>query len=207
MAERPARRASYHHGDLERAVIDATVALLAEGGADKLSLREAARRVGVSHRAVYRHFEDKRALLAAVAAEGYRTLTSDMRAALTTAKSRDPVDRLVALSEAYVRFARRERARYEVMFGPRLNEDERFPDLESAVRLAIEALADELEAAAPNAERKRKRDAGIALWSAVHGLASLIIVRRVALKDSHVSRYVDVIMRPLSVGLLQSLCA
>ncbi len=207
MATEPTKRARYHHGDLERAVRDATVALLAEGGAEALSLREAARRVGVSHRAVYRHFEDKRALLAAVATQGYEMLADEMRAAVAAADTSDPVDRLVALGEGYIRFARRERARYEVMLGPRLNEDERFPALESAVKLAVVVLDEELALAAPQAIGKSRRDAGIALWSAVHGIASLVLVRRIALKESHVTRYVDVLLRPMVTGIVQALRA
>jgi AcrR family transcriptional regulator len=207
MGTEPTKRARYHHGDLERAVRDATVAALAEGGVEALSLREVARRVGVSHRAVYRHFEDKRALLAAVATQGYEMLADEMRAAVVRADAEDSIDRLVALGEGYIRFARRERARYEVMLGPRLNEDERFPALETAVRLAVTVLDEELGRAAPQATSKARRDAGIALWSAVHGIASLVLVRRIALKDTHVTRYVDVLLRPVVTGIVQALRA
>jgi hypothetical protein len=91
------------------------------------------------------------------------------------------------------------------MFGPRLNEDERFPELETAIRAAVRVLEGELGAAAPDAPSRSRRDAGIALWASVHGIASLVIVGRVPLKDSHVTRYVDVLLRPTVRGILESL--
>lgn len=203
--DRPPARTTYHHGDLRRAVLDAAVAVLAEVGAGELSLREVARRVGVSHRAVYRHYEDKRALLAAIAEDGYRDLAAAMRASIEARASESAVERLIALGEGYLRFARAERSRYEVMFGPRLNEDDRFPSLELAIREAVKVVGTELKRAAPDAPSIARRDAGIALWSAAHGLASLVLVGRVRLSDAHVGRYADTIFRPLASGLVHAL--
>jgi AcrR family transcriptional regulator len=75
------RRSTYHHGDLPRALRDAARRLVAEHGPEGFTLREAARDVGVSHAAAYRHFADKRALLAAVCEDGYRALATTLRAA------------------------------------------------------------------------------------------------------------------------------
>src|SRR5262245_16445365 len=94
---RPApQRKSYHHGDLPQALRDAAKQLLAEGGPEALSLREAARLVGVNHRAVYRHYEDKRALFAALAEEGFQQLTQRLRAALDKLPEDDTAERLLA---------------------------------------------------------------------------------------------------------------
>ncbi len=102
----PARpRASYHHGDLRRALVDATIQMLAEAGPDVLSLREVARRVGVDHRAAYRHFQDKEALFAAVAEEGYRDLVATVRRDLSRIPAGDVLPRLRDLARAYTRFA------------------------------------------------------------------------------------------------------
>lgn len=195
-------RATYHHGDLRRAVLDAAVSILAELGVEGFTLREAARRVGVNHRAVYRHFEDKRTVLAAVAEEGYHALAAEMREAIERSGATAPADRLVALAEGYVRFARRERARYQVMFGPRLNADERFPSLETAVREALRVVSRELKLAGPEAPSLVRRDAGITLWSTVHGFAALHLAGRVPLSDRHVARYVDTVVRPVVVGVI-----
>lgn len=200
----PARKA-YHHGDLARAIKVEALALLAEVGVEALSLREAARRVGVSHRAVYRHFEDKRALLADLAAEGYAALAVELEAAVRAAADAGSERRLLALAEAYLRFARREPARYVVMFGPRLNEDARFPELERAVRSALVVLTRELERLAPEAPSRARRDGGVAIWAAIHGLASLILARRVPLADRHVHAYVGTVMGPVVAGVAASL--
>jgi AcrR family transcriptional regulator len=70
----PASRTGYHHGDLRRALLDASLALVAEGGIGALSLREVARKAGVSHNAPYHHFKDRGSLLAALAEEGFAEL-------------------------------------------------------------------------------------------------------------------------------------
>lgn len=202
-----ALRDSYHHGDVPRAIRDATLDLLREGGAQSLSLREAARRVGVNHRAVYRHFADKRALLAAIAQEGYEMLATAMRAGVDSRPGGEPVDRFVALGEAYLRFARREPERYEVMFGPRLNVDGRFPELEAAIIASVSVLQAEISQVAPAVPGMRRRDAGVAFWSAVHGFSSLVLVGRVPLKEAHLERYVGVLLRPLATGLIAALRA
>src|SRR5512140_1257644 len=102
-AARP--RAGYHHGDLRRALVDATIELLADAGPDVLSLREVARKVGVDHRAAYRHFADKEALFAAVAEEGHRDLVATVRRDLARIPAGDVPERLRALARAYTRFA------------------------------------------------------------------------------------------------------
>jgi AcrR family transcriptional regulator len=119
------RRSTYHHGDLPRALRDAATRLLAERGSDGLTLREAARLVGVNHAAAYRHFADKRALLAAVAEDGYAKLAREMHGADT--RSPDPAERLRRIGTAYVSFARADPALFALMTGPRLNEDGRYP--------------------------------------------------------------------------------
>ncbi len=206
-----AERDSYHHGDVPGAIRAATLELLREGGAQSLSLREAARRVGVNHRAVYRHFADKRALLAAIAKEGYEMLAMAMRAGLDERQdgrpAGDPVERFVALGEGYLRFARREPERYEVMFGPRLNVDGKFPELEAAIIAAVSVLQTEIQQVAPAVPGMRRRDAGVAFWSAIHGFSSLVLVGRVPLKEAHLERYVGVLLRPLATGLIAALRA
>lgn len=132
----------YQHGDLRRALVDAAVQILAEEGSDAFTLREAARRVGVDHRAAYRHFEDKDALLAAVALEGYTRFT--VRAEKELAGVRGARARLLAIARVYVESAYREPARYRVMTGPRLNEAGRFPELETAIDGVLRLLAREL---------------------------------------------------------------
>jgi hypothetical protein len=125
--------------------------------------------------------------------------------AATSAPSRYRHAALVALGHGYLQFARSEPARYELMFGPRLNEDNRFEELEVAARSAVKVLDDELKRASPTATREERRDAGIALWAAVHGLASLIRARRVRVSDAKFSGYVQRLLHPLVVGIVENL--
>jgi AcrR family transcriptional regulator len=111
-----AAKNTYHHGDLRQSLINAAIALISEEGINDLSLRQVARRVGVSHNAPYRHFEDKEALLAAVAEQGFQSL----RVAMETARQVIPPDspqRLEAIGIAYVHFALAHPFHYRLMFG------------------------------------------------------------------------------------------
>lgn len=190
--------------------MQASLAILSEVGADGLSLREAARRVGVNHRAVYRHYEDKRALLAAIAEAGYQQLTADLQ---TAVQGLDPAAEsgsrpvFLAIAEAYLRFAWREPARFQVMFGPRLNQDERFPSLEAAIKDTVSVLARELKRAGPGTPTALRRDAGITLWSTMHGLSSLVLAQRIQLREAYVHSYVTKVVAPVVDGLLDVLRA
>ncbi len=93
-------RATYHHGDLRRALLDTALRLIAERGPEGFSLREAAREVGVSPAAAYRHFADKPELLAALAADGHGLLASAMEKALARVDAPDPRARAVAAMAA-----------------------------------------------------------------------------------------------------------
>src|SRR5271165_7033628 len=95
----------YHHGDLAAALIEQGLALLETKGLDDLSLRAVARRARVSAAAVYRHFADKDALLAAIAARGFAELNQAFDRGLAKARRRAPLGRLRALGLAYIDFA------------------------------------------------------------------------------------------------------
>ncbi len=107
----------YHHGNLRVALLDVTRQMLAEKGVHEISLREVARKAGVSRTAPYRHFKDKEALLAAVAIEGFETLTQEMQRALMR-NSDKPVVALQEIITAYVQYLTRNRAYLTLMFGP-----------------------------------------------------------------------------------------
>ncbi len=198
-------RARYHHGDLRNALMEEAVRVLDEGGVEAFTLRELARRVGVNHRAVYRHFEDKRALLAAVAEEGYRHVAAHMQRAIDDAATEDTTERLLAAARAYVVFGVTERARYEVMLGPRLNEDERFPTLEEAITLTVRLLSRELRRVAPDVPRERIRDAGVALLASTHGLVTLRLSRRIRVRRELLSGYAGKVLGPVVRGIVDDL--
>ncbi|HUN51336.1 MAG TPA: TetR/AcrR family transcriptional regulator [Candidatus Sulfotelmatobacter sp.] len=168
----PAPRANYHHGDLPNALVRTALRLIGRGGIAALSLREVAKRAGVSASAVYRHYADKEALLAAVAAEGFGRLNAAFVAALAAAP-RQPRARLVALGQAYAAFALGHPEQYRLMFGNGRTDsrDERlvaearqsFRHLEEAVAATLGRAADEPAVIA----------GAVAAWSLVHGYAML----------------------------------
>ena len=117
---RPARRPPpplrpYHHGDLKRVLIDAALGLVEEGGAEAVSVREAARRAGVSPGAPFRHFPSRVALLTAVAEEAQRRFRVEIEAALSEAPAGDPLARFRSFGLAYLRWAMRNPAHFEII--------------------------------------------------------------------------------------------
>ena len=183
---------AYHHGDLPAALIAAARELLSEDGTEALSLRAVARRAGVSAMAPYRHFPDKEALLAAVAAEGFR----EFRAALEAADRSVPPDRaLLEQGVAYVRFACAQPALFRLMFGPprqgmhaALKHDEALAHSVLAARVATET---------PGPLRQSRT---LACWSVVHGLASLIIDGQIDLTGTTP----EALARTVAAAFLQS---
>lgn len=160
-------RSSYHHGDLRRALFDALADAILEVGPAAISLRDLARRAGVSHAAPAYHFGDKRGLLTAFAVEGYDLLDG----ALAQAAESSGAD-FTEVGVAYVRFAIEHRAHFEVMFRPELlRRDD--PDLVDAARRSSAHLR---AGAVTEAAITRSSDgeaATIAAWSLMHGLATL----------------------------------
>ena len=188
---RKPRRTTYHHGDLRRALVDAAVAIIAEQGAEAFTLREAARRLGVNHRAAYRHFADKTSVLAAVAEQGFASLVEGARAEIAAAGATDPEARLLAMARAYVAWADEHPAHFRVMFGPRLNEDgparfgaimqEAYAGLEAEIRGAVGTGPDQ----------ETIGDLIISYWSLLHGLASLVLLKRVKVPRAQLPAWVD----------------
>jgi AcrR family transcriptional regulator len=173
----------YHHGDLPRALVKAAVELVAEHGAEQVTLRQVAAAAGVDHSAVYRHFADKRALFAAVAEDGFQRLADAMAKAV--GEAREGVDgKLRALGRAYVRFGLEHAGRFAVMFGPRLNTDGRFPSLEEALQRAMAvAVAVTAEGVAAGRYHGRPLDVAVSVWSLSHGFVSLAAVGKIRVRD------------------------
>lgn len=171
----------YHHGDLRRAIVNAAMEILHETQSIEFSLRELARRAGVSHNAPYKHFADKRELLAAVSAAGFETLTKRMTseiAGLDNAR-----ERLFAMLRAYIDHGVENPALYSLMFGGYLGGPDRSrPAIELAEAEKAKALlagvivAGGLGRAIPPSPRNERQIAGaiLACWSLVHGLTLLL---------------------------------
>jgi len=168
------KTSSYHHGDLRRALLDAALEMVRTEGVAQLSLREVARRAGVSHAAPYRHFASKEALLAAVAEEGFRRLEEALRAA--AAEAPGPLEALQASGRAYVAFAMANPGHFRVMFGPGAS-SEPYPALAEATHSAFGVLVGTLQACidAGLAVRRPAAELALSAWSIVHGLAQLLL--------------------------------
>ena len=164
----------YHHGDLRRALLDRALEAIAEHGPAAVSLRDVARRAGVSHAAPTHHFRDKTALLTALAAEGWSQLADALRDA--AAEGRE----FGELGVAYVVFATSHPAHFAVMRAPGLARADD-PELQAAMGRA----RTQLEWGVQRFEAGSGRDArttALAAWSLVHGLAALILEGAVLLE-------------------------
>jgi len=180
---RPATtRSRYHHGDLPSALKQAALALITRHGVEGFSLREAAAAVGVSPSAAYRHFEDKAALLRAIAADAFVEMSERFDEAMRTVRgsgARAAQARFRAQGHAYVNFALRQPERFLVMFGP-FGAGAACPQPvagSSGRTSPYEALSralDELLAAGV-ISASRRPGAELLVWSAIHGLATLAV--------------------------------
>ncbi len=170
---KPAR--AYHHGDLAAALVAQGLSMVEAGdGLDAVSLRAVARQVQVSAAAVYRHFADKDALLAAIAGHGFARINHAFEDALTAAKRRTPTGRLRALGEAYIEFALAYPDLYRLMFGAARPKFRRYESLEGEAGRAWQILGETVAAACPpGSTAKVVNAATVAAWSLVHGYAVL----------------------------------
>lgn len=160
--QREPRPEPYHHGNLRRVILDAALDEIAERGAAAVSMRELARRAGVSHAAPAHHFGDKAGLLTAIAVEGYELLTVELRRA-------NERGGFAEVGLAYIAFAVENPAHFEVMYHPDLYRADD-PAVLEARDAAGQLLYGPAEEAYPDRDAFR---VGIAGWSFAHGFASL----------------------------------
>ena len=164
----------YHHGNLKSALVEQAISLLENEGLKALSLRRVARETGVSQAAPYSHFKDKRALLVAVASEGYKRFGARMR---KEAES-NPKHYTVSLGKGYVFFALENPALFHLMFGGELSENLDLGALDKEAHESYQLLVDGV-AKHPFGGTV---DTAVA-WSLVHGLATLLLNKNFGPKD------------------------
>lgn len=178
---------AYHHGNLRAALIQGALKLMEKEG-EAFSLRDLAKRVGVSAPALYSHFADKDALLVAVAICGFDKLKEELEAAIS--KTVDPAEKFLAMGQAYVKFGRDCPALYDLMFsGSELPAKRfKFPELKEAGNRSFQALTVMLgDMQKSGYMRPGHVDLdGFTIWAHVHGLTSLIISGRVECMSDHV---------------------
>ena len=163
----PVKKESYHHGDLRRALLDATLQLVDRYGPQGFTLRAAARAAGVTPGATYHHFEDKDALVAAVAEEGFELLHGELQKAAHRAAA-SLRERSHNVGVAYVLFAIKHPTRFRVMVGYGVKAGARTRSAKAAYQLVRDVLVDGLRAKPDDLVSEAEV---LGWWSVVHGLA------------------------------------
>jgi AcrR family transcriptional regulator len=164
----------YHHGNLREALVDAALALIAEQGAEGVTLAEVARMAGVSTAAPYRHFRDRDALMVEVAKRGFDRFADTLHAAIADDDDK-PIESLNRIGRAYLQFARTEPALYSAMFEGQIT-----PTMDGGLSIAAErafgALQDicqQLHDDLPKETRAPALMMALHIWALSHGIASL----------------------------------
>jgi len=162
----PARK--YHHGDLAHASLTEALSLIEERGHDGLTLAELAKRLKVSHVALYRHYADREALIAAVAEESFRSFGAALREAHESPRD----DLLHGMVRAYLAFARKHPARYALMFGRSVCAPPT-STLDEAARASFMVLLEALRLRRPGGDASLLAAQAKQVWAVCHGFASL----------------------------------
>lgn len=166
----------YHHGDLGNAAVAEVLVVLAERGARGVTFAEVARRLSVTAAALYRHYAHPQALLAAAAVESFVLFERSLRAV----RAESPYERLRGMVNAYLKFAVKNPARYELMFGMRFDTD-RPEALDQAGMAAFSALVEALARCRPDATAQGLTGLAKQVWALCHGFAALCTTDRIDL--------------------------
>ncbi len=175
-----AQKEAYHHGDLKRALMDAALQWISKEGAERLNLRELARRVGVSHGAPYRHFPSREDLIIELALEGATLFLEHLEGGRSAASSKDVREQFTSMGEAYFHFAIDYPYHYRLIFQREFPSDLAGPQIEKlqetmgASFLALVQIVQEMQMAG----HIRPDDPFLIssfIWSQIHGVVSLII--------------------------------
>ena len=203
--EETAKKSGYHHGHLREALLDAAHRLIAESGPESFTLAEACRQAGVSTAAPYRHFADRQALVEAVAARGFDSLSVRTREA-RDAHPDGSVASIVAMGQAYVAFVTRDPALFQLMWGAGAPERQESPMATSGHQCfgvllqAVDAFRRE-----QGLEATDTLAIAVPLWTIVHGTASLVLGERFekVAPGTDVDRLVEHTTRAYLTGLVR----
>ncbi|MBI5960898.1 MAG: TetR/AcrR family transcriptional regulator [Chloroflexi bacterium] len=165
---------NYHHGDLKNALIRAGIEILSKEGMQALSLRNVAKKAGVSHAAPYAHFADKQALIAAIAAEGYKKLYQQLVTAQNS--TNDPLARLLAVAHAYIQFAIDEADHFKITFSGVVEVEQNYPEYveqsKQCFGLVVAVVADcQAEGTLLQGDTQL---IAVSIWASIHGFVLLL---------------------------------
>jgi len=165
--------------DVRAGILQASIALMNEGGLGALSMREVARRAGVSHQAPYHYFADRETILAELAGDGFDKLYDYMVSAIGLAKDKAGKNR--AMGEAYIRFALNHPEVFKLMFRCEMCDLSRYPDAKVKADRCFNVVVQTLGASGNSADKTNPDLAPvIASWSMAHGLATLMLEGKLA---------------------------
>ena len=193
------RSREYHHGDLKVALVEHATRILRSGGVSALTLRAVARAAGVSPAAPYRHFRNRRELVAAIAENGFDRLQQAMMVALGSGGRSGLRD----VAAAYVRFGLENPAVYRVMFGPEVAHTEDLPSLRTTARGVLDFVAGGI-VRLQDAGLVGKGDAhliAVATWATLHGVVTLTLDGQTETVAPSVDAVVDEATRLLMFGM------
>lgn len=175
----------YHHGNLKEALVHKGMEILVEEGVGSLTLREVARRVGVSHAAPYRHFADKNEIIVAIAEEGFVRLASAMSDAVKDLADSQVTEQFKALARAYIGFASKHRSYLKVMFGSYVSNFAHYPSLLEASEVAHGIIHEVIGRGQKSGAFKNKDTQTMVFssWSIVHGVSMLLAEGRSKVSD------------------------
>lgn len=181
-----ATKQAYHHGDLRSALLLAALEVISDIGPQGLTIREVARRAGVSHAAPYRHFEDKDEMILAIVEQGFALMQSTVQKEQSQAED-DPVNQFAATGLGYINFALQHPAYYRVMFSGDLLSTTGHVSLQHTSAEALQDMVSQIEQC-QTLGIVREGDAvmqALTIWSTIHGYVSLV-------NDNRIGHLVDI---------------
>jgi AcrR family transcriptional regulator len=192
----------HHHGDLRTALLDAAWLVLHEQGLPAVTIREVAERVGVTPMATYHHFANKASLIAAVAERGFESLRREILRRM--AEETTPLLKLRAMGMGYAVFAVRHPDAFRIMFGDELADTSAHPELRREARQTMELVVGAFQGArsAGSIAPVEPPDAALTAWTAMHGLATLLIAGQLGpVTEENAERVAKVVLDGLRQGL------
>jgi AcrR family transcriptional regulator len=184
------KKNQYHHGNFKHAIIEAAIEIIQNEGIKMLSLRNVARKIGVSHSALYRHYKNKEELIVSLALNGFQKLIQIMDKAIEKFPD-DPKARLKEMGKKHIQFAVKNSVYYRLMFADYINNKTEYPDLFKAYDVCFKKLIEVLGQCAnrKNSKKGSYMITAISIWSLLHGYSSLIIDNK---KDKNVGSEIQI---------------
>jgi len=169
---------SYRHGNLREAILATSLQIVEKEGIESLSIREAAKKAGVTHQAPYRHFTDREALLAALAARGFRELYEHIESRVAVAK--EPLERLCCAGEAYAAWSCRHPEHFRLMFSPSIPDYESDSELKEITEKMLGAVLGLVSQCQQSGVIRQDDPRPLArqFWAAIHGVSILHVDRQ-----------------------------